>query len=88
MLWDLENGELIRRFGTPGQMIFDVAISPDGLTALSGSSDKSIILWQLANPHFQELNNWIAANRYVRELSCDEHDLYQIEPYCPGDGGS
>ncbi len=84
MLWDLENGELIRRFGTPGQMIFDVAISPDGLTALSGSSDKSIIRWQLDSQDSLELKDWIAANRFVRELSCDEHDLYQIEPYCSG----
>lgn len=83
MLWDLENGELIRRFGTPGQMIFDVAISPDGRTALSGSSDKSIIRWQLDSPNAQELYDWIDVNRFVRELSCDEHKLYQIEPYCP-----
>ena len=82
MLWDLENGELIRRFGTPGQIIFDVDISPDGLTALSGSSDKSIIRWHLDSLDFREINDWIADNRFVRELSCDEHDLYQIEPYC------
>ena len=82
MLWDLQNDELIRRFGTPGQMIFDVEISPDGLTALSGSSDTSIIRWNLDSQDGQELNDWIDANRFVRELSCDEHDLYQIEPYC------
>ncbi|MGD2076894.1 MAG: protein kinase [Chloroflexota bacterium] len=82
MLWDLNSGELIRRFGRPGQNIFDVDMSPDGQTALSGSSDTSIVLWHLDNPSLSELKEWIAANRFVREPTCVERDLYQIQPYC------
>ncbi|MGD9100326.1 MAG: hypothetical protein PVF45_07585, partial [Anaerolineae bacterium] len=82
MLWDLETGELIRRFGRPGQMIFDIEMSADGSTAFSGSSDTTIMQWRLDNPSLDELRAWIQANRYVRELSCEERELYQIEPLC------
>ncbi len=82
MLWDLETGELIRRFGAPGQMIFDIEMSADGSTAFSGSSDTTIVQWRLDNPALDELRAWIKANRYVRELSCEERELYQIEPLC------
>jgi hypothetical protein len=36
----------------------------------------------LAAPSLDELLDWVAANRYVRELTCDERELYQIEPLC------
>lgn len=85
MFWDLDRGELIRRFGTPGQLIFDIDMSPDGQKALSGSSDTSIIRWRLDNPTEKELRDWIATNRSIRELTCDERDLFQIEPYCPAE---
>jgi WD40 repeat protein/serine/threonine protein kinase/DNA-binding SARP family transcriptional activator len=83
MLWDVARGELIRRFGMPGQMIFDVDMSADGLTALSGLSDASIVLWRLDNPSVQELTAWIEANRALRDLGCEERELYQIGPLCP-----
>jgi WD40 repeat protein len=72
-LWDLETGREIH---------FDVAISPDGHTALSGATDQMIIQWQLAIPSLDELFDWVEANRHVRELTCDERELYQIEPLC------
>jgi len=88
-LWDLQTGEEIHRFrGHDTDFIFDIAISPDtlsgtgGLTALSCGTDRTIIQWQLYIPSPEELQNWIATNRYVRALNCDERELYQIEPLC------
>jgi len=88
-LWDLQTGEEIHRFrGHDTDFIFDIAISPDtlagtgGHTALSCGTDQTIIQWQLDIPSLEELQGWIAANRYVRELTCDERELYQIEPLC------
>jgi WD40 repeat protein len=82
-LWNLERGHMIREFsGTEGAPVFDIAISPDGLTALSGSADTTIIQWRLLNPSQEALKNWIALNRYVRPLSCEERDRYRIEPLC------
>jgi WD40 repeat protein/DNA-binding SARP family transcriptional activator len=79
MLWDLKTGELVRRSGGHG-IIFDLALSPDSRTALFGTSDTMIYHWRLGNPSLSELQNWIKTNRYVRDLSCEEMSLLQIEP--------
>ena len=85
-LWDLENAELIRQFGyAEPAIIFDVAMSPDGSTALSGSSEQTIVQWRLDNPTLDELMAWIEQNRYVRDLTCEERAMYQIEPLCEDD---
>ncbi len=82
-LWDIDNGQLIREFrGREPATVFDIAISSDGQTALSGSSDRTIIQWHLMNPTLDELKNWIATNRYIRQLTCEERELYRIEPLC------
>ena len=31
-----------------------------------------------------EIHDWIANNHFVREISCEERDLYRIEPFCEG----
>ena len=85
-LWDLETAELIRQFGyAEPAIIFDIAMSPDGTTALSGSSQQTIVQWRLDSTTLDELIAWIEQNRYVRELTCEERAMYQIEPLCEGD---
>jgi WD40 repeat protein len=84
-LWDLESGETIRRWGGHGA-IFDIALAPDGRTSLVGSSDTTIVQWRLGNPSLDELREWIQANRYVRDLTCQERDLYRVEPLCDSAG--
>ena len=80
----METGREIRRFtGHEGNFIFDIDISPDGRTALSGATDQAIIQWDLTTPLLDELFNWVEAHRYVRELTCQERELYRIEPFCP-----
>ena len=82
-LWGLGTGKEIHRFrGHDTDFIFDIAISPDGQTALSCGTDQTIIQWQIDIPSLDELLEWISLNRYVRELTCEERDLYQIEPLC------
>ncbi len=82
-LWDVQSGEEIYRFqGHDADFIFDIAISPDGQSALSCGTDQTIIHWQLTIPSEEELFDWITANRRVRELTCEERALYQIEPLC------
>ncbi|MBC8504950.1 MAG: hypothetical protein ISR58_13420 [Anaerolineales bacterium] len=82
-LWDLHTGREIYRFrGHDTDFIFDLAISPDGQSALSSGTDQMIIQWQLYTPSSEELFDWIAKNRFVRELTCDEKELFQVEPLC------
>jgi hypothetical protein len=35
-----------------------------------------------------ELLDWIHAHRYLRDFTCSERTLYQIEPLCSETGGS
>jgi WD40 repeat protein/serine/threonine protein kinase len=79
MLWNLENGNLIRRFGQPRNTIFDVTMNTDGTLAYTGFADGTIIEWQLSNPSMEDLRVWIAENRFVRNLSCEEQELFQVK---------
>jgi WD40 repeat protein len=80
---DLQTGNEIRRFKSyDNGFVFDIAISPDGRTALAPGGNGAIVLWQLTTPSLDELCEWIAANRYVRELTCEEREAYRIEPLC------
>ena len=81
MLWDLESGELLRHSDGHG-VIFDLAIAPDGQTVLFGSSDTTIVQWRIDNPSLDELKAWVAANRYLPELTCVERETYRIDPLC------
>jgi hypothetical protein len=57
------------------------AFSPDGQTGLT-TANNTVVLWDLTVPTADELLAWIAQNRYVRALSCEERELYQIQPLC------
>jgi WD40 repeat protein len=85
MLWDLESGELVRRSEGHGVM-FDLALAPDGQTVLFGSSDTTITQWRIDNPSLDKLKAWVAANRYLPELTCAERETYQIKPLCDSQG--
>jgi WD40 repeat protein len=68
MLWDLESGELIRH-SDGHSVVFDLALASDGQTVLFGSSDTTITQWRIDNPSLDELKAWVAANRYLPEVS-------------------
>lgn len=48
-LWDLETGQQIKHKAIPVNVIFQVAISPDGRTALMATDQPSITVWDLAS---------------------------------------
>jgi WD40 repeat protein len=84
-LWDLETGQEIRRFSGDGLCCLDIDMSPDGSMAITPAGSGTAILWDLSLPaEMDEVRDWIDDNRYVRELSCEERDLYLIEPLCEG----
>jgi WD40 repeat protein/energy-coupling factor transporter ATP-binding protein EcfA2 len=82
ILWDIDSGAPIGRFNAPDfGRVAGCALSPDGRFA-AVSMGTTIILWQLDVLTQDELLTWIAANRYVRELTCEQRESYRIEPLC------
>jgi len=92
--WNVISGAPLRRFTVPdsfaefgiSQYAAPIAISPEGQTALSGRPDGAITQWRFTEPTPAEIVPWIGANRHVRALTCQERELYQIEPFCDANG--
>ena len=81
-LWDVETGEEIREFNA-NFLVLDIGMDADGSVGISPGPNNSAILWRLDLPsEVQELREWIAENRYVRDLSCEERVTYSIDPQC------
>jgi WD40 repeat protein len=82
ILWDLETAEELRRFDGHAGIVPGLVFSPDGQTAFSVAFDGQLIEWQIADLPVGELIDWTTANRYVRDLTCDERAQYRVEPLC------
>lgn len=81
-IWDLESGEELYRLYNQ-EINMDIDISPDGKLGLSSGTNSTAILWNLALPiELDEVKEWIAENRYTRELTCKERATYSITPLC------
>ncbi len=79
--WDVASGEPIRQYPDAGYGVF---VSPDGSSFFSAPEERSIAQWRIDT--LDELLAWTLAHRYVREPTCDERRLYQLEPLCAADG--
>ena len=88
ILWDLDTGEELRRFDAHRAPVPDIAFHPDGTTLFSGGFDGELIQWQVVDPTLDDLIEWTHANRYVRELTCEEREQYRLEPAGCEPGGS
>jgi len=78
-LFRVDTGEEIRRFG--GGFVKSSQFTPDGHHALVGYQDGRVELWRL-DTTLDELLTWTRNNRYVPELTCEQRELYQVEPLC------
>jgi WD40 repeat protein/serine/threonine protein kinase len=83
ILWDVATGQELRRYSGHTDDVRGVAFSPDGRSILAGSGDSSVSLWQVSLS-LDDLISWIKANRYLRDFTCAERDLYRIQPLCAG----
>ncbi|MBN8639844.1 MAG: hypothetical protein J0M07_31315, partial [Anaerolineae bacterium] len=88
ILWEYASGTELWR--APNQTSYDPSLifRPDGRSAISMTFPGVPIEWNIAQPTLSELLSWIETQRYVREFTCAERSLYQIEPLCPADGGT
>ena len=78
-LWDVETGEVIRRYNKG--FVMKSVVNADGSEALVGFHDGAVELWRI-DATLDELLEWTQANRYIPELTCEQRELYRLEPWC------
>lgn len=79
VLWDLDTGEERVRIAAHTATSFDVAFHPNGESFFSVGSDGELIEWLVPDLPLDEQVEWAHANRYVRELTCEEQERYRID---------
>jgi WD40 repeat protein len=79
-LWNVETGEWLRHFRGNTNWVRAIDYSPVADVFVTGDSDGSIILWDMQT--IDAMIAWVKQNRHVRELTCEERELFDIEPYC------
>jgi WD40 repeat protein len=82
ILWDIATGEELYRFDGHTKSVQDVSFNPDGKTAFSAGKDGELIQWRIVDLPIDNLIEWIKANRYIRDFTCEEREQYQVEPLC------
>jgi WD40 repeat protein len=78
-LWDFETAEILHRFTAHEGFVFDVEFHPDGRRAYNSGVDGKLIEWSGFDMSLEVLLDWIAGNRYVRDLTCEERDRYHLD---------
>jgi WD40 repeat protein/DNA-binding SARP family transcriptional activator len=79
--WDVATGQAIRHYSDAGILGL---VSPDGHSFFTTPDGINIAQWRIDT--LDKLMAWTLTHRYVRELTCDERKLYQIEPLCDAAG--
>jgi WD40 repeat protein/DNA-binding SARP family transcriptional activator len=81
LLWDVHSGLALRHYGGIFKPAVGVVFTPEGETFLTASDDDAVHEFRI--DHGQAaLLDWIAANRYVPSLTCEQRVRYQVEPLC------
>ena len=76
----LETAEdVLRRYGNGWIMRFD--FTEDGNQALAGYRDGSLEMWRI-DATLDELLTWTENHRYIPDLTCEQRELYGVEPLC------
>jgi WD40 repeat protein len=81
ILWDLRTGGAIRRYVGHAGSVMGLALTPDGNTFLTASTDGTVREWRI-DASQAEVQAWIESNRHVPELTCDQRELFGVEPLC------
>ncbi|MEO1665248.1 MAG: TIR domain-containing protein [Chloroflexota bacterium] len=84
-MWNLADGREIRRYVEHSRGVWDIAFSPNGEFFVSGSGDHTVAIWNVVVGK-DELIEWTLNNRFVRDLTCDERRMFNVDPQCNADG--
>ncbi len=85
ILWDYATGEEVYQLPAHSLPVMSVQFSLDGKYAYSISTDGLLSQWKIPGQQsLAELTDWAYANRYIRDLTCEERQRYRVEPLCEG----
>jgi WD40 repeat protein/DNA-binding CsgD family transcriptional regulator len=78
ILWDFETGQELSRFDLPTAAIAWAVFPLDSDTAfMVQDNTTSVIEWRLSGlPSLAELHEWMVKNRYLRDLTDEEREIY------------
>lgn len=89
-LFDPETGDLIRRYTANNQAGYFIHVLDENNILLRDTENSirkvkdTYVIWKIDSQ--EELFDLAQNNRYARELTCEERELYQIEPLCEPEG--
>ena len=66
--------------------VVGLAFIPDGCSFLTAADTDAVHEWRVDATQ-DDLRAWVAANRYLPELTCQQRQRYRIEPLCDEEGG-
>jgi WD40 repeat protein len=77
---DLATGITTRRYTGFDGIAVQSRFTLDGHSVLVGFSNGKMEEWRIDT--LDELIAWTRANRYIPQLTCDQRELYRLEPLC------
>ena len=90
-VWDLETGQCLATVEGHTHYVWDVAIMPDGWRVISGSSDKTVRVWNLPREHRAVLPRaWFCSVSgdqclhwgWLSGTARDDRTLHPLDGYC------
>ncbi|MGD2205177.1 MAG: BTAD domain-containing putative transcriptional regulator [Anaerolineae bacterium] len=81
MLWDVAQGVALRRYVGLSEPVASVAFLPDGRSFLAAADDDAVHEYRV-DISTEALESWIATNRHVIELTCQQREQFHVEPLC------
>jgi WD40 repeat protein len=84
-VWDWKVGEVVRQFSIEqfGPAGTTVNFNPDGQSIYLQTAENEVFIHEIdLMLEESELMEWTHANRYIPELTCEQRELYRIEPLC------
>lgn len=86
VMWNLESGDLLHVFEGHADEIRRLQFTPDGQHLISSSADGTTRIWRVPSyATIEEMVSWLQNNRYIRKFTCEERELFNIQPLCDGD---
>ena len=81
-LMNYETGERLMENRNIGVTNWNAQFTPDGSRAFVSDFTGIITEWSFEERPLDELIEWITNNRLLRDFTCQERQLYRIEPFC------